>query len=63
MNKITVTIQCTAKELEVANFLLGQAFQSAKENEAFQRLWSVNRSELERAEQFRLKLLEQYLKL
>ncbi|MBD8349368.1 hypothetical protein [Dysgonomonas sp. HGC4] len=62
MSKVSITIECTPKEWEMANFLLEQAYQSAKDNETFQRAWAVTPSELEKGEKFRMIVLTEYLK-
>lgn len=62
MSKIKITIECTASELRMANFILKQGCESAMDSEAFQYLWQVSRQEIIKAENFRLKLVEESLK-
>lgn len=53
-------ITTSADNIEMANFLLGQAYQSAIKNPDFLKAFDVSKEELLRAEKFRKQLLNAY---
>ena len=59
-NKIKLEIECTGQQVEMANFLLGRAYENAKDNDKVLKIWNISGKELRQAEIFRKKLLKAY---
>lgn len=57
-----ITIKTSAENIEMANFLLGQAYKAAISSETFRKQFNVSLKELAKAEQFRKSLLNAYTK-
>ena len=57
-----IEINVTAKEFEMANFLLGQAYVNAKESHKFKTHYGISDKQLVLAEKFRKKMVKQFLK-
>jgi hypothetical protein len=56
-----ITIKTSAENIEMANFLLAQAYQAAIENERWLQDIGVTAKQLEKAEKFRKALLTAFL--
>ena len=57
-----ITITTSAKNIEMANFLLSKAFENAKDNKSFQEHFDVTDKDIQCAETFRKSLLKAFLK-
>lgn len=55
-----ITITTSAENIEMANFLLGQAYQAAIKNKEFMKAFDVTEAELFKAERFRKALLNAF---
>jgi hypothetical protein len=55
-----ITIETSAKNVEMANFLLGQAYSAAIQNKEFLKAFNVTEKDLEKAEKFRRSLLNAF---
>jgi hypothetical protein len=57
-----IQITTSAKNVEMANFILAQAYKAAVENPVFLKEFNVTAKELGKAETFRRSLLKGFLK-
>lgn len=55
-----IKIKTSAKNVEMANFFLGQAIDAAKDNQRFMEAFGLSKNDLVRAEQFRKSLLHAF---
>lgn len=55
-----IKITTSPQNVEMANFLLKQAYEDAKNNKAFLSVYNVTKKDLDKAEEFRLALLKSF---